>query len=405
MAALTPDTESQSLPKTWRRYVSDPSIRYALIVFFASRLFFTFWAIIVLAFSPQPQVPDEVLRPYLGQPRFTEGVVGAILGPWQRFDTLHYMRIAELGYAAEEDSVFPPLYPSAMAGAGWLLSPFLPQAERSLLASVIISNMAFFGVLILLFRITVREFEEEAARRSIIYLAIFPTSFFLLAAYSESLFIFFAIGSIFSARKGNFWWAGILGLLASLTRLTGVVLVLPLAYEYLSQHKFKMSKIDWSSFAILFPIVGTAGFLIWRSYAGLPPLGQIYEQYWYQTTGFPGSDLIRALIWMVQGKATFTLMFDLFCAVLLLGTTVAVFRRLGPTYGLFSAGLLLFILLPTSDLKPLYSFSRYALAFFPTFMIMSRFTTTPWRARLVVYPSIALLLYFSGQFFMWGWVA
>lgn len=405
MAASTSEPQHRSSSGLWRRYFTDPSIRYALIVFVASRIFLTLWALLVLAFRPQPQVPDEVLRPYLDQPRFTEGIAGAILGPWQRFDTLHYMRIAEQGYEVTEDSVFPPLFPAAMAGVGWLLGPILPQAERNLLAAIIISNAAFLGLLILLFRMAARELDKDAALRSIIYLTIFPTSFFLLAAYSESLFIFLAIGSILAARSGRFWMAGSLGLLASLTRTTGVVLILPLGYEYLIRRDFKISKVDWDSLAIFLPLVGTVGFILWRSFAGLPPLGQIYEQYWYQTTGIPGTDMIRAFARMLEGKAAFTLFFDFFCALLLIVTTILAFRKLGPTFGLFSTGLLLFILLPTSDLKPLFSFSRYTLAFFPTFMIISRVTTTPWRERVVVYPSVALLLYFSGQFFLWGWVA
>ena len=67
--------------------------------------------------------------------------------------------------------------------------------------------------------------------------------------------------------------------------------------------------------------------------------------------------------------------------------------------------LLLFIFLHTSELKPLFSFSRYALAFFPMFMIFGAAGHNPWVNRLIVYPSLALYLYLSGQFFMWGWVA
>jgi hypothetical protein len=405
MSASNSDPQSHSTNSLWRRYFSDPSIRYATITLIASRLFLTLWALVVLALRPQSQMPDEVLRPYLDQPRLTEGVTGAILGPWQRFDTLHYMRIAEQGYTVEEDSVFPPLFPLAMSGVGWLLSPLFPQAERNLLSAIIISNVAFFGVLVLLYRLVAREFEKERALRSIVFLTIFPSSFFLLAAYSESLFILFAIGSIYSARSGRFWLAGSLGLLASLTRLTGVVLLFPLAYEYLSRRDFKFSKVDFAGTSIFLPLAGIAGFVLWRVYAGLPSLSQIYDKYWYQTTGIPGTDMIRALEKMLRGEAAFTLFFDLFCALLLIVTTIAAFQKLGPTFGLYSAGLLLFILLPSSDLKPLFSFSRYTLAFFPTFMIMSQFAKTPWRERIVVYPSIALMLYFSGQFFMWGWVA
>lgn len=389
----------------WRGFLSDPAVRYALVILIVSRLFLSIWAVAVLSIRPHPQEPNEVLRPYLGQPRQVEGLSGALLGPWQRFDTLHYMRIAEQGYSTPEDSVFPPLYPYAVAGIGWLFSAILPTAERNMVAAILLSNAAFFGILILLYRITAREMGDGSARRSVLFLAIFPTSFFLLAAYSESLFILFALGAVFASRQERFWIAGFLALLASLTRLTGIVLVLPLAYEYLSRRDFKLNKIDSASFALALPILGTIGFLIWRSVAGFPPLGQIYEQFWYQTTGIPGADLITALVKMVEGKAAFTLFFDFFCALLLVATTIIAFRRLGVTYGLYSAGLLIFILLPTSDLKPLFSFSRYTLAFFPTFMLMSHFSTTPWRNRLIVYPSIALLLYFSGQFFMWGWVA
>ena len=47
-----------------------------------------------LAVSPLPEEPNEVERPYLGQPIFSEDGEGLILGPWQRFDTLHYTRMA-----------------------------------------------------------------------------------------------------------------------------------------------------------------------------------------------------------------------------------------------------------------------------------------------------------------------
>ena len=67
--------------------------------------------------------------------------------------------------------------------------------------------------------------------------------------------------------------------------------------------------------------------------------------------------------------------------------------------------MILFILLPTSELKPIYSFSRYALAFFPAFMLLGAAGKRPLVNRLILYPSILLYLYFSGQFFIWGWVA
>lgn len=400
------------------------AVKQSLLVFIAARIILAVWSLIVPVLIPAPTTPDPVLRPYLGQPHLTEGVSGLLLGPWQRFDTQRYMRIADEGYAHEEDSVFPPLYPLASRALGYL---FGGGAAGNLWAATLISNGAFIGLLIMLFIMTAHDLGQKSAARALIYLTFFPTGFFLLAPYTESLFIFFALAAIWAARhNGRFLLAGILGLLASLTRLTGWILVIPLAYEwwlqwgkpYLEQtrnparenpHPLKLFYLLVNGIAVGLPGMGTAVFLIYRWAIGIPSLPAIYQKYWYQTTGIPGTDLIRALQTMLlDGQARqgeFTLWFDFFCVVLLATTTYFVFRRLNVTYGLYAVMLLLFMLLPVSEFKPLYSFSRYALAFFPTFMILAQAGKNPWVNRAILYPSFILYLYFSGQYFIWGWVA
>ncbi len=233
-----------------------------------------------------------------------------------------------------------------------------------------------------------------------------------------------ALGSLWAARNGRFWQAGILGFLSALTRLTGWVLVIPLAYEYWQQHRAKQSvsqsrsiasrtmlrALHPSLLATILPGIAIVVFLLWRWQAGLPPINVIYEKYWYQTTGYPGADLISAIKSLFFGGTArsnelIALALDLSATILLISTTVIAFRQLGITYGLYSAMLLLFMLLPSSDVKPLYSFSRYTLAFFPTFMLMAKAGERPSVNRLILYPSLLLYLYFSGQFFAWGWVA
>ena len=162
--------------------------------------------------------------------------------------------------------------------------------------------------------------------------------------------------------------------------------------------------------APLLPPLGLVGFVLWRWQTGLPPLSVIYEQYWFQRTGFPGLDLVTAVQTFFFGGTArageFTLVIDFLIFFFLLATTIWTFRRLGVTYGLYSALLLLFMLLPVSqNYKPLYSFSRYALAFFPTFMLLGWAGRRPSFHRLILYTSLALYLYFSSQFFAWGWVA
>ncbi len=383
---------------------SKTAVKPALIIFLTTRIFLSVWAIVMLALIPLPEEPDEGLRPYLGEPILHDDLSGSLLGPWQRFDSQHYLRIARQGYANEADSVFPPLYPLAIRALGSL---FGGGATANLAAAIFLANLAFLGLLILLHNVVSTELGPDSATRTIVYLALFPTGFFLLAPYTESLFILLALGAIWAARNGRFWLAGLLGLFASPTRLTGWILLVPIAYEYWQQRKWKW---DTAVLAPTLPAWGTAAFMGWRWWVGLPDLRWVYEKYWFQTTGFPGRDLVTAVTtFFFRGAARageFTLIFDFVVTLFLVAATIWSFRRLNATFGLYSALLLLFMLLPASEnYKPLYSFSRYALAFFPAFILLGLAGKRPWLNRLILYPFLLLYLYLSGQFFIWGWVA
>lgn len=412
-------------------WLRQPAFARPLLLFVAVRLLLTGWMALMVAMLPPPAAADEAIRPYLGEPPLREGAAGLLLGPWQRFDTQHYLRIARDGYASAADSVFPPLYPLLVRAGGALLGG---GAAARLAAALLIANAAALGLLLLLYRVVTAELGEAHAARTLLYLALFPTGFFLFAAYTESLFLLLALGSFWAGRRGRFWLAGALGFLAAATRLTGWVLAIPLAYEWLRRHRPAMAAL-WAGSArptrlralaayaarralpaAALPGVALLAFLALRHALGLPPLGEVYAAHWFQTTGVPGQDIFAAL-GSLLGAGTaraggapragepIQLSLDLFCVALLLVTTVAAFRRLGPAYGLYAAMLLLFILLPTSEVKPLYSASRYTLAFFPTFMLLGRWGERPWINRLILYPSVALFLFFSGQFAIWGWVA
>jgi hypothetical protein len=298
----------------------------------------------------------------------------------------------------------------------------------NLTAAVLLANLACLGYLILLHHVVTQELNAQVATRTLVYLLLFPTGFFLFAPYSEPIFLLLALGSLWAGRNGRFWVAGILGFFASLTRLTGWILILPLAYE-VWQHQYeaggtssrtthhappssllKLLRSPALLLPCLLPPLGLVSFIAYRWWADLPPLNQMYQQYWYQTTHLPGSDIFRALNTLFLGGPAraneyISLALDFAVLIFLIITTVMVWRRLGITYGLYSTMLLLFMLLPTSEVKPLYSFSRYALAFFPSFILLGMAGERPSINRLILYPFLLLYLYFSGQFFVWGWVA
>lgn len=391
------------------RAARSPALRTALILFIVARLLLSGWALLVTAMVPVPQQPDEVLRPYVGAPILEDGAAGLLLGPWQRFDTMRYLALARDGYDAEH-SVFPPLYPLAIRSVGGLLRVLSNWHvdTANLVAAILIGNAAVIGALALFYCLVERHLAHSDLPKTLIYLLFFPTGFFLLAAYTESLFLLFVLAAFLAMEDQHPLWAGTFGALAALTRLTGVALVIPLAYLYLEQREWDWRRVDWRLLGVLLPSVATLTFFLWRAAVGLPSLSEVYQTVWLQSTRLPGSDVITALQSLLTGSGQrageFALRFDFFCLLLILVTTPAAWR-INRAYGLYNVAMLLFLLLPTSDFKPLYSFSRYTLVFFPTFLVLGQFGRRPWRNRLILYPSLALYLYLSGQFFIWGWVA
>src|SRR6202011_17894 len=101
-----------------------------------------------------------------------------------------------------------------------------------LLAGLVISNLAFLAALAYIYALSKMEFgDESTAFHAIFYIAIFPTAIFFSAVYTESLFLALTVASVYYARRGNYITSGIVGALAALTRVEGVLLVLPLMYE------------------------------------------------------------------------------------------------------------------------------------------------------------------------------
>ena len=195
-----------SLTECAKRLISDPALKQAVLVFVVLRLVISVWAALVLAITHAPTSPDDVLRPYQGIEQISGGPAELFLGVWQRFDTLWYLRIALHGYsAAVSDIHFPPLYPLLIKVLGTIL------LGNYLLAAIIISNIACILGLTYLYKLTAELFNVKTARRTVLYLSIFPTAFFLLAPYSESLLVLLAVATFYYMATTQAWMRGLFG--------------------------------------------------------------------------------------------------------------------------------------------------------------------------------------------------
>ncbi len=159
-----------------------------------------------------------------------------------KWDSFWYLDIAQNGYSFKgpeklSNIVFFPFYPLLI----WAVS-FL-AGGNFVLAGWILSCLFVFLALFYFFKL-VKEFHPEInPYLPLVFLLIFPTAFFLNAIYTESLFLFLSLATFYYGLNKKFLLGGIFGLLASLTRVTGILLFIPLLWEYFQNHNFNLKQI------------------------------------------------------------------------------------------------------------------------------------------------------------------
>jgi Gpi18-like mannosyltransferase len=142
------------------------------------------------------------------------------------WDANWYIQIARYGYAYDPKSTtFFPLFPQTMAVVTRV-------THLTLMASgVLIANVCFLGVLYTFLRLTRVDHDLRDTKRIGWLLALYPTSFYFSAAYTESMFMLWTILVLLALRRKRWARAGLYGFLAGLTRNTGALLVLPFLIE------------------------------------------------------------------------------------------------------------------------------------------------------------------------------
>jgi hypothetical protein len=340
--------------------------------------------------SPSSYTAEDLFA-YLGvEPsRYTS------LAIWQRFDTNWYLKIATRGYDRSDGSTaFFPIYPLLIRVLSFLTDP--------LLAAMLISNLALLGALVLLHRLISDLVDIPTAQRALIYLLAFPTAFFLMAGYTESLFLFSASACFYSASKRRWVWSAIWGSLAALTRLQGVLLIIPLAYMLWRETRFQpLKNFIWNGLPLMIIPVVSLAFL---GYTKLSLFNTLQDR-WSSRFVFPWETLMAAISMVLNGKGTVIDVINLVMTLGLIASLVAVWKKLPFEYTLYTALMLIVPLFRMINEQPLVSITRYALAAFPIFIVFGMWGRNMWVNRAILYSFVPLQLYLSAQFFLWGWVA
>jgi hypothetical protein len=353
------------------------------------------------------------------------GWLGALLNPWAHWDGVWYIKIATGGYAdADGSTAFFPLFPLLLRYLGILLD------GNMLVTGILISLICYAGCVWLLYRLVRSDFDDSIASRAVVYLAIGPLSFFLQAVYTESLFLVLSLACFVFAREGRWRLAGVMGLLATLTRSTGVLLLIPMVYYYYERRGWSFKKTD-SHVANLLMVV--EGLLVWMTYLALafgkPLAFSSAQAQWERGFGAPNYTVTRAIVatvwglrnvvsaeyyrvfWDVPrpgseystaGTNILNLLFFVAAALLLWYGA----RRLPAAYSWYALAALAYPLFFPSTLVPLMSYPRFTLTVFPLYVALALFTRDrPRTHKVVVAVGLVLLVAFTAKFAVFSWVA
>ena len=328
---------------------------------------------------------------------------------WQQWDAAIYVRIAQSGYQPPFDFAFFPLFPMLIALVARLTGNYLA-------AGMLVSNAALLGALFIIYQLAVEAGGEQVARRTVLYLCIFPTAFFFFAAYNESLFLLLTAGSFLALRRQCWWLAGLQGGLAALTRTTGALLVIPYLYElWLTRESLRANW--WKATRDFLPILciplGTALYCLycWEM-TGNPLLFVAVQSHWSHQFTWPWHGLWQAffeLFWN-QPFGSFNqvhVLLDLSATLGFLFLAIMGRKKLRPSYTIW-LGLLFVSILFSSTVAQhdsLISNQRFVLEMFPAFITLALLTRAhPQIHQTILWAFQALLATLSLLFVMGKWM-
>ncbi len=373
-----------------------------------------------------PQAVDPALR-YPAAAEALRGVLGDALNPLAHYDGVWFLRVAVAGYPAGQNATFFPLYPLAVRAVALL------AGHRYELAGIAVSTVCFLAIAVLLYSLVEREVGARAALGAVVFLSLFPTSFFFAAVYSESLLLVLSLACFLFLRRDRLVLAGVAALLATLTRVTGILLLLPMLMTYFGDGKAAARRGGARAAALLLPPLGLLGYCLylWRV-GGDPVAWSTQESGWGRKLGSPVTTVWHAAraAWyavryiatgrpapllqaypgqamsFVQHEIAVVNLISFLALVFAVWALVVGWRRLPRSWTVYAAALLVVPLLQPRAQIPLMSMPRFVLCAFPLFASLGLATERRRTLRTaLLIGSSAALVYLTGRFALWLFVA
>lgn len=359
-----------------------------------------------------------VLKPYLKTDLFSQWLVN----PWFQWDTVSYFKIALFGYSPDASIAFMPLYPLLIRFTAPLFG------GNYMLAALLLSTLFCFITLVLLYELFIQLYPEGLARKAVMLFIAFPTAFFLLAGYTESLFMALVLAFWILAWKRRWWWAALFVGLATLARLQGVILAPVMLWMMLVslveqpasnligqlrqvlalftafRKKIIGSGYKFAWLAILTPVAVAFLYQSWLYNSGLGVITSALEKYWLLETVMPWDGLILFFRRLFVTDFIYMDWVDLALFVIVIVSSVIGLRLLDPAFSLYVWLTLAVLLTRGTPPHLLASYSRYFIVLFPL-VILPALIRNKYLQALIVTVSFSLQTLLV-WIFLWGsWVA
>ena len=306
------------------------------------------------------------------------------VGPWQRWDALWYEHIARSGYSrGDPDAAFFPLFP----GAVHVISPLV--GGNPAVGGLVLATVALVAALVVLHHLVATDLDRGTAERSVLYLALAPVAFFLLAAFTESLFLLLAAGALLAARRGRIGLAAVIAALGALCRSTGALLVAPLLVEIVVDARRRRARdlrpLRPAHLLVLLPLVTIAAWdLYLRTRLGVHGgVLALQKDVWGNHAVPPWTALHDSVRTVLDGGHPEEAL-NLASSLALVIAVPLMWGRLPGSYLAYAAVSILPIVCRESLVTPQESSARYLLSVFPVFVLLALAGRRAWVDRLVI---------------------
>lgn len=326
----------------------------------------------------------------LANPWDGDATVHGLLRHSVHWDSGWYFSVVREGYSynpeAQSNIAFFPMLPYLTR----LFDQILPGGDA--FAGLVVVHLALFGALLYIFQLVRVDYTDTVAWRTLLFLLVFPAAFFFSAFYAESLLIFGMAATIYHARRGQWLMAGVFGTFTGLSKLIGVILVLPVGLELLRQRALNRHNLRaWAGGALT--LVGGIAYLVFLQFR----LGDFRTYFWNQEhwnrQSFDPEPFVQFGQFLtgqdygylpypggVPQLATYYFLIDMGSLIIFLIAGAYLWLRVQPAYGaLVLAG----AMVPALSGTPL-ALARYMAILFPVFLLAGKIKSEPVRYALII---------------------